>query len=237
MSPSSPRCAVVTLCRCVRHLSTGSSSKRRPAAAAAAAHAACCSWPPLRIPRAQVKCFIAGNAATGFGVFVLLIVTVYRIAAGHAQRSIVIFQHGHAALYVIGTWMLRILFVVFLIWMSATYARLWTLYDDSSDDKVLLTHRGDALGRGDGRSSCSIVHDSSSNPSMEATTQENHAMQSEIALQVRLQAVDSKLRFNLRLQRNLAALTAAFATSVFVLFMLLAAAFVNTAGLWEALAG
>lgn len=183
-------------------------------------------------------CFIAGNCATGIGVSGLLVVTVYRIAAGHAQHSIVLAESGHAVLYVVGTWVLRVGFVLFLLLMALTYSRLWSAYDDAS-----MTLLGPSC-RGVGAAHAGNLG-SNAQPTLAEDGKEGAAaatVSGALAIVADEEAHEAELkarargRRRQRLRQRVVSLIAAFTTGVTVVGLLVAAAFLNSEGLWEALA-
>ena len=80
----------------------------------------------------HVRAGIAGNAALALALICMLLVTLARALGGHVAASVHAHTHGHSWLYVVYTWVLRVIFVLFLVLMSATYCRLWRAYDPTS---------------------------------------------------------------------------------------------------------
>jgi len=179
----------------------------------------------------HVKAFIAGNGALALTLTLLLVVSGVRIITGRAPPSIQREISGHGLLYLLYSWTLRVGFVFFMILMAATYFRLWFTYDADGLrlSQVLVRPlpsgaAGEADEPGEGGEAGEAGEAGEIGGAGEQEAGEPRA---------RTLSVTSKRR---AVKFHITSLVFAFSSSVFVGGLLLAAAWLNTEALWEALA-
>ena len=165
----------------------------------------------------HVKAFIAGNAALAFALLALLIISAVRIATGRAPASMKRAWSAHSILYILYSWVLRTGFVFFLLLMAATYFRLWFTYDPNGlrlSQVLQVDPLPNVVAEGSGAVMGTNADD----------TAEPRA---------RALSANSKRR---AVKYHFTSLVAAFSTSLIVFGLLIAAGYLNTESLWEALA-
>ena len=101
----------------------------------------------MRIQSAiHTKAFIAGNAALALTLAAVGVTLAVRVASGDVPESIAFKEKGQSWLRIIGTWAVRVGFVLlFLLFMTA-YMRLWFLYDHDEVrlSRILTAHDAEA---------------------------------------------------------------------------------------------
>ena len=164
----------------------------------------------MRIQSAiHTKAFIAGNAALALTLAAVGVTLAVRVANGDVPESIAFKEKGQSWLRIIGTWAVRVGFVLFLLFMTWTYMRLWFLYDH---DEVRLSR-------------ILTAHDAEAPPPADAADAAP-ARPRQMTVRTRQRAV----------RWHFCTLAAAFATSAIVAGLLVAAGLLNVDALWEALA-
>lgn len=170
----------------------------------------------------HVRAGIAGNAALAIALICMLIVTLVRAAEGHVAASVHHDMSGHSWLYVIYTWVLRTVFVLFLVLMSATYCRLWRAYGPTSVQRLHGTHEAAAVELGVGNSALG-----------KSAAQGNANGDAAATPRARLVSTATHRR---AMRYHYCSLLAAFATGAIVAGLVVAAACLDQEALWEALA-